>query len=112
MVMPAPRRSRRPYPPTRIFYIGRASLLATRRMGPRFRGDDSRKDLRSNFSSHPENLRISRLDLVGPFLDRLGVLLHQLDIGELAHAGLLDCLLVGGILARIVDQDLLARARM
>src|SRR3954468_741332 len=37
-------------------------------------------------SSHAEQLGVTRLDLVGPLLDGLRILLHQLDVGELAHA--------------------------
>ncbi len=61
-------------------------------------------------ASHLENLRVALLDLLGVLLDAFGVFLHQLDVGELADAGLLDRLLVRRILPREVDQDLLALA--
>src|SRR4029079_5233951 len=60
--------------------------------------------------SHLENLRVALLDLLGAFFHAFGVLLHQLDIGELANAGFLDSLLVWRILARPIDQNLLALA--
>src|SRR5690242_8682161 len=58
--------------------------------------------------SHFEVLRIAALDLVGRFRDRFGILTPQLDVGELAHARLLDRLLVRRVLPGIVDQELLA----
>src|SRR5262249_31155186 len=61
---------------------------------------------------HPEDLAVARLDLVGHLLNALGVLPHELDIGELAHARLFDRLAMRRILPGEVDQDLLALAAM
>src|SRR5215510_15792459 len=61
---------------------------------------------------HPEDLAVARLDLVGHLLNAFGVLPHELDIGELAHARLLDRLAMRRILPGEVDQDLLALAAM
>src|SRR3954467_14787737 len=67
---------------------------------------------RTSSGSNPEDLAVARLDLVGHLLDSLGVLAHQLDVGELAHPRLLDGLGVRGILPSVVDQQLLALAPM
>src|SRR4051812_717114 len=67
---------------------------------------------RTSSESNPEDLAVARLDLVGHLLDARGVLPHQLDVGELAHAGLFHGLSVRRILPGEVDQDLLALAPM
>src|SRR6185503_10713939 len=61
-------------------------------------------------SSHLEDLRVALLDRLGVTLHANRIFLHQLDIAELPDAGLLDRLLVRGILPRIVDQNLLTLA--
>src|SRR6187200_836489 len=58
--------------------------------------------------SHFKQLRVTALDLFGTLLDAFGILLHQLDLGERADAGLLYRLLVRRILAGEIDDDLLA----
>src|SRR6187455_3472602 len=68
--------------------------------------------LEGGWLSHFEQLRVAALDLLGALLDALGVLLHQLDLGERANAGLLHGLLVRRILAGEIDHDLLAFQRM
>src|SRR4051812_25379488 len=69
-------------------------------------------DLSSRPSSHFENLGIALFDHIGVALDAFDILFHQLDVGELADAGLLHLLLVRRILPGKVHHDLLAFPRM
>src|SRR6266545_959764 len=59
-------------------------------------------------TSHPKDLRVPRLYFLGHLLDPLRVLLHQLDVGELADARLLLREGVGRVLAREIDENLLS----
>src|SRR5262247_4805131 len=61
--------------------------------------------------SHPEILRIARLDFLGLSLDRGRIVLHHLDLGKRLASRLLLDLGMGGMLGGEVDQELLAFAR-
>src|ERR1700742_5214884 len=60
---------------------------------------------------HPKNLDVVRLDLLALLLDRSGVLLHHLDLGERLEAGLLLGERMPRAQAALVDDQLLALRR-
>src|SRR5690242_8082683 len=62
--------------------------------------------------SHPKQLRIACLDLFALRLDAGRVLLHQLEVGELASARLRLHLAVRRILRGVIDEELLRLARV
>src|SRR6185503_14268042 len=62
--------------------------------------------------SYLEDRRVALLDVLGGLLDAFGVFFHQLDVFERPHALLLDGLAVSRILAGVVNDELLALARV
>src|SRR2546430_17152106 len=66
----------------------------------------------SKTKSHPENLRVTRLDLLARPLDASGIVLPQFDFVEPARARLLFCERVDRMLAGKVDPQLLRLGRM
>src|SRR5260370_6715777 len=58
-------------------------------------------------ASHPENLRVARLDLLARALDAGGIVLPHLDLVEPAHPRLLLCEPVGRMLAGKNQPELL-----
>src|SRR5690606_15413814 len=97
---------RRPSPRTGSAMLMRTACAASPHEGGEARSCEIRR------SSHLEDRRVPLLDLLSVLLDALRVFLHKLDLVERAHARLLHRLLVRGVLARHVDQHLLAFARV
>src|SRR5262249_18521902 len=63
-------------------------------------------------SLHLENLGVPLFDGIRLCKDAFGILLHQLDVGEFTDARLFNSLGVRRILAGVIDDQLLALARV
>jgi len=61
---------------------------------------------------HLENLGVPLLDRLSFRQDALRILLHQLDVGELADSGLFHCLRMRRILPGVINDQLLGLTRV